>query len=98
MKNHDNVKTFLQQSVNQQIRRSTAEGERSTRYPSLDCVLISWKGERESFYHVLNHKDKEWIKAMYDELNSSKKNNIFDLVEFPKGRKTLRNKLGLIYL
>ena len=29
---------------------------------------------------------------MHNEMNSLKKNNIFDLVELPKGRKVLKNK------
>ena len=29
---------------------------------------------------------------MYDEMNSLKKNNTFDLVELPNGRKVLKNK------
>ena len=55
--------------------------------------MISDEGEPENYYDVLNHKDKDdWIKAMHDEMNSLKKNNTFDLVELPKGRKILKNK------
>ena len=85
--------TSLQEAVNQQPRRSTRERKSSIRYPSSDYVLISDEGEPENYYDVLNHKDKDdWIKAMHDEMNSLKKNNTFDLVELPKGRKILKNK------
>ncbi|GKU85719.1 hypothetical protein SLEP1_g345 [Rubroshorea leprosula] len=42
---------------------------------------------------VQSHKDKDcWMKAMQDEMNSLHKNNTYELVELPKGRKTLKNK------
>jgi len=37
--------------------------------------------------------DKQcWIQAMEEKMNSLKKNDTYDLVEVPKGRKELRNK------
>ena len=46
-----------------------------------------------SFKELQFHKEKQcWIQAMEEEMNSLKKNDIYDLVEIPKGRKILRNK------
>ncbi|GKV53845.1 hypothetical protein SLEP1_g60358, partial [Rubroshorea leprosula] len=51
------------------------------------------KGEPENFQEVQSHKDKNcWMKAMQEEMNSLQKNNTYELVELPKGRKTLKNK------
>uniref|UniRef100_A0A2N9HLW0 Integrase catalytic domain-containing protein n=1 Tax=Fagus sylvatica TaxID=28930 RepID=A0A2N9HLW0_FAGSY len=54
-----------------------------------------WKNLRlgESFQEVQSHKDKQsWMKAMHEEMNSLHKNNTYELVELPKGKKALRNK------
>ncbi|KAK9168360.1 hypothetical protein Syun_000500 [Stephania yunnanensis] len=51
------------------------------------------RGEPESFQGVQIHKDKaQWMKAMQEEMSSLKKNNTYELVELPKGRKPLKNK------
>ena len=63
------------------------------RYPSSEYVLLTDEGELWSFYNVQNLKDKEsWAEAMHEEITSLKKNNTFELVELPKGRKALKNK------
>ena len=55
--------------------------------------MITDEGELESFQEVQSHKDKQsWMKAMHEEMNSLHKNNIYELVELPKGKKALRNK------
>ena len=51
--------TSLQEVVNQQPRRSTRERKLSIRYPSSNYVFISNGREPESYYDVLNHKDKD---------------------------------------
>uniref|UniRef100_A0A2N9FPX7 Integrase catalytic domain-containing protein n=1 Tax=Fagus sylvatica TaxID=28930 RepID=A0A2N9FPX7_FAGSY len=49
--------------------------------------------EPQSFQEVQSHKDKQsWMKAMHEEMNSLHKNNTYELVELPKGKKALRNK------
>ena len=63
------------------------------RYPSSDYILFNEDGEPESFLDVLSHKDKEkWIHGMHDEMSSLIKNNMYELVELPKGKNTFKNK------
>ncbi|GKU96422.1 hypothetical protein SLEP1_g9661 [Rubroshorea leprosula] len=51
------------------------------------------EGEPENFKEILSHKDKDcWMKAIQEEMNSLHKSNTFELMELPKGRKTLKNK------
>jgi hypothetical protein len=76
-----------------QVRRSTRERRPSTRYSTSEYVLITDEGEPESFQEVQSHKDKQsWMKAMHEKMNSLHKNNTYELVELPKGKKALRNK------
>uniref|UniRef100_A0A2N9IRB9 Integrase catalytic domain-containing protein n=1 Tax=Fagus sylvatica TaxID=28930 RepID=A0A2N9IRB9_FAGSY len=76
-----------------QVRRSTRKHCPSTRYSTSEYVLITDEGEPESFQEVQSHKDKQsWMKAMHEEMNSLHKNNTYELVELPKGKKALRNK------
>ncbi|GKV32108.1 hypothetical protein SLEP1_g40737 [Rubroshorea leprosula] len=83
----------LPQEEEPQLRRSTREHKPSARYSSSDYILITEEGEPETFQEVQSHKDKNcWIKAMQEEMNSLHKNNTYELVELPKGRKTLKNK------
>ena len=50
-------------------------------------------GEPESFQEAQTHKDRgSWMKAMQEEMESLQKNNTYELVKLPKGRKALRNK------
>ena len=37
-------------------------------------------------------KAKEWIEAMEEEMESMKTNQVWDLVDLPSGRKSIRNK------
>ena len=75
------------------MRRSTRERQPSTRYPSLEYILIADDGEPESFQEIQSHKDKYcWIKVMQEEMNSLWKNDTYELTELPKGRKSLKNK------
>ena len=48
--------------------------------------------EPESF-QVQSHNEKDcWIKAMQEEMNSLWKNDTYELIELPKGRKAQKNK------
>ncbi|GKU92547.1 hypothetical protein SLEP1_g6259 [Rubroshorea leprosula] len=83
----------LPQKEEPQLRRSTREHKPSARYPSSDYILIIEEEEPENFQEVQSHQDKDcWMKAMREEMNSLHKNNTYELVELPKGRKTLKNK------
>ena len=76
-----------------QVRRSTRERHPSTRYPNSEYVLITDDGELENFQEVQSQKDKQrWMKAMHEEMNSLHKNNTYELVKLPEGKKSLRNK------
>ena len=76
-----------------QLRWTTRERQPSTRYPSSEYILIVDDGEPESFQAVQSHKEKDcWIKAMREEMNSLWKNDTYELIELPKGRKALKNK------
>ncbi|GKV34500.1 hypothetical protein SLEP1_g42871 [Rubroshorea leprosula] len=91
--NNEQGEQPLPQEEEPQLRRSTREHKPSARYSSSDYILITEEGELENFQEVQSHKDKDcWMKAMQDEMNSLHKNNTYELVELPKGRKTLKNK------
>ena len=64
-----------------QVRRSTREHRPSTRYPSSEYMLVIDEGEPQSFQE-----------AMQDERDSLQKNGNYELVQLPKGRKSLENK------
>lgn len=75
------------------LRRSDRLRFPSTKYPSSEFILLTEEGEPENIEEVQTHKDKiEWMKAMQEEMNSLQKNDTYDLVELPKGRKALKNK------
>ena len=79
--------------VEPQVRRSTRERRQSTRYPTFEYTMITKEGEPKNFQEVQSHKDKQsWLKGMHKEMNSLNKNKTYDLVEFPKGKKLLKNK------
>ena len=76
-----------------QVMRSTKDHCLSTRYPTSEYVLITNEGELESYQEVQSHKDKHsWMKAMHEEINYLHKNNTYELVKLPKGKKAFRNK------
>ena len=76
-----------------QIRRTNRESRPSSKYPPSEHVLIIDEGEPENFQEVQTHADKvSWMKAMQEEMHSLLKNDTYELVELPKGRKALRNK------
>ena len=72
---------------------STRERQPSTRYPSLEYILIADEGELESFQEIQSHKDKDcWIKAMREKMNSLWENDTYELTEPSKRRKALKKK------
>ncbi|GKV14824.1 hypothetical protein SLEP1_g25638 [Rubroshorea leprosula] len=83
----------LPQEEGPQLRRSTRKHKSSARYISSDYILITKEGEPKNFQEVQSYKDKNgWMKAMQEEMNSLHKNNTYELVTLPKGRKPLKNK------
>ncbi|VFQ84241.1 unnamed protein product [Cuscuta campestris] len=75
------------------LRRSTRVRQPSRLYPSSEYILITDEGEPESLKEVLSHPDKDhWLKAMQEEMDSLKKNQTYDLVERPKGKKVLKSR------
>ena len=76
------------------VRRILREHQPSSRYPSSEYLLITNEGELESFREVQTHKEKDkWIKVMMEEMTSLQKNDTYELVKLPKGKKALKNKL-----
>ena len=75
------------------LRRSERGRIPSTRYSESEYILLTEEGEPESFQEAVSHQDNEnWLQAMHDEMDSLEKNHTYELVELPKGKKTLKNK------
>ncbi|KAJ9672284.1 hypothetical protein PVL29_025767 [Vitis rotundifolia] len=86
----------LELPIEIQLRRSTRECQPSRRYNSDEYLLLSDKGEPENYQEVLLHDEKkEWLRAMHEEMKSLHKNNTYELMELPKGKKALKNKWAL---
>ncbi|CAL5341241.1 unnamed protein product [Camellia sinensis] len=83
----------LPETVGPQLRRSTREFKPSTKYPASEYILLTDEGEPESFQEAQNHKEKSsWQQSMQEEMQSLQKNQTYDLVKLPQGRKALQNK------
>ncbi|KAL4561013.1 hypothetical protein LXL04_033173 [Taraxacum kok-saghyz] len=72
-----------------QVRRTSRVLVPSTRYPISNYILLTSEGDPESFQEAQSHSDK---KAMEEEMNSLQKNQTYELVKLPKGKKALKNK------
>ena len=74
-------------------RRSTIEKQSSTRYSPNKYILLTDMGEPEDYDEVMldTHRDR-WVEAMEDEMKSLHENGTYELVELPKGKKSLTNK------
>ena len=56
-------------------------------------MLLTDRGEPKCYAKVMEDKHKkEWVDAMQDEMKSLYKNNKFELVKLPKGKRSLKNK------
>ena len=40
----------------------------------------------------MHDEKKEWLRAMHEEMKSLHKNNTYELMELPKGKRALKNK------
>ncbi|KAJ9693008.1 hypothetical protein PVL29_011923 [Vitis rotundifolia] len=79
--------------IETQLRRSTRERQPSKRSTSDEYLLLSNKGELESYQEVLLHDEKkECLRAMHEEMKSLHKNNTYELMKLPKGKRALKNK------
>ena len=76
-----------QEDLIPQARRSTREYYPYTRYPSSEYMLVIDEGEPQSFHE-----------AMQDKMDSLQKNENYELVQLPKGRKSLENKWAFKWL
>ncbi|KAM1149990.1 hypothetical protein ACFX2B_030214 [Malus domestica] len=55
--------------------------------------MLTNYGEPETYEEVIAHNDSDkWMNAMKSEMDSLLKNDTYELVEIPKGRKALKNK------
>lgn len=76
-----------------QVRRSIRDRKPSSKYTSSEYVLVTGVGEPESFQEVLSNEEKDlWLEAMQEEMDSLKKNQTYELVKLPKGKKVLKNR------
>ena len=79
--------------VSPELRRSTRVRQPSTRYPTNQYVLLTDGGEPKDFEEAMDDEHKrKWIEAMQDEMRSLHKNETFELVKLPKGKRALKNK------
>ncbi|KAJ9697483.1 hypothetical protein PVL29_009344 [Vitis rotundifolia] len=77
----------------QQEQATLEERQPSRRYTSDEYLLLSDGGEPKSYQEVLLHDEKkEWLRAMHEEMKSLHKNNTYELMELPKGKRALKNK------
>ena len=95
---NDGLKQQQEQAISElptktQLRRSTKECKPSRRYTSDEYLLLSDGEKPESYQEVLLHDEKkEWLRAMHEEMKSLHKNNTYELIELPKGKRALKNK------
>ena len=77
----------------QLVRRSSRPHKPSQRYPPSNYILLTDEGEPNCFQEACKvEHNKEWKKAMEEEMNSLQENKSWELVNLPKGRNSLQNK------
>ena len=55
--------------------------------------MLSDGEEPGNYQEVLLHdKKKEWLRVMHEKMKSLHKNNTYELMELPKGKRALKNK------
>lgn len=90
---HEQGEQNVPQTEEAQVRRSTRERRPSTKYSSSEFILITEESVPDNYQEVLTHKEKDlWLDAMRDEMDSLKKNETYELVKLPKGKKVLKNR------
>ncbi|KAM1968538.1 hypothetical protein FF1_044121 [Malus domestica] len=76
-----------------QVRRSNRSRRPSTKYSSSEYIMLTNYGEPKTYEEARVHNDSDkWMKAMESEMDSLSKNDTYELVELPKGRKVLKKK------
>ena len=59
-------------------------------------TIVEKSSDPVSFKEALDREDKpQWINAMDKEMDSLSANEVWDLIELPKGRKTVGSKMGI---
>jgi hypothetical protein len=77
----------------QLARGSTRPHKPSQKYPLSNYILLTNKGEPVCFQEACKvENNKEWKKAMEEEMESLLENETWVLVKLPKGRKPRQNK------
>jgi hypothetical protein len=73
------------------VRRSTKSSRPPERYsPSLYYLLLTDSGEPESYDEAMQVDTKQkWEQGMKEEMDSLIKNQTWDLVKFPAGKRAL---------
>ena len=76
-----------------QLRRSTRECQPSKWYTSDEYLLLFDGGEPKNYQEIILHDEKkQWLRAMHEVMKSLHKNNTYELMELPKGKRALKNK------
>ena len=80
-------------SIETQLKRSTSERQPSRRYTSDEYLLLFDGREPENYQEVLLHDEKKkWLRPMHEKMKFLHKNNTYELMELPKGKRALKNK------
>ncbi|URD73988.1 hypothetical protein MUK42_36205 [Musa troglodytarum] len=77
------------------LRTSTRERQPSTRYPPHEYVMLTDRGEPETYQKAILYEHKsEWVKAMQEEMRSLLENHIYDLSTIITFLSTRRSYIG----
>ena len=78
---------------NQGRRYPLRERRAPRRFPDEEHVLLTDEGDPKSFQEAKEDThNRKWLSAMQDEMDSLHENHTYELMELPKGKRTLRNK------
>ena len=76
-----------------QLRQSIRELQSSKMFSPYDYVMIPDTSEPESYREAQQGKHKrEWLKVIYDEMDSLQKNHTYNLMKLLQGQKIPKNK------
>ena len=75
------------------LRRSSRIPRPPQRYsPALHYILLTDRGELESYDEAIQDESVKWELAMKDEMDFLMSNQMWKLAELPRGKKALHNK------
>lgn len=90
---HEQGEQSTPQMEDTHVRRTSRQPKPSTKYPSSEYILLTEDGEPENYQEVMSSDDKNlWLEAMKEEMDSLIKNDTYELVKPPKGKKILKKR------